>query len=105
MKSWLRYLLYFVSLAITLVGIPTVMAKNNCETNLVQVNPAAGIGGTGSKFTESGVGGTGIHASGGIGGTGHPEKGIGGTGSKLAEEGGIGGTGIIGTISGFASIS
>ena len=105
MKSWLHYLLYLVSLALTLaLGIPSVLAKNNCETNLVQVNPAAGIGGTGSKITESGVGGTGIHASGGIGGTGHPEKGIGGTGSKLAEEGGIGGTGIIGTITGFASI-
>lgn len=105
MKPWLRYLLYLVSLALTLaLGIPSVLAKNNCETNLVQVNPAAGIGGTGSKITESGVGGTGIHASGGIGGTGHPEKGIGGTGSKLAEEGGIGGTGIIGTITGFASI-
>ena len=105
MKLWSHFLLCTISIAITiLLGIPNGFAKNNCETNLTQVNPAAGIGGTGSKVTESGVGGTGIYAGGGIGGTGHPEKGIGGTGSKLAEEGGIGGTGIIGTITGFASI-
>jgi len=105
MKLWSHFLLCTISLAITiLLGIPNGFAKNNCETNLTQVNPAAGIGGTGSKITESGVGGTGTYAGGGIGGTGHPEKGIGGTGSKLAEEGGIGGTGIIGTITGFASI-
>lgn len=105
MKLWSHFLLCTISLAITiLLSIPNGFAKNNCETNLTQVNPAAGIGGTGSKVTESGVGGTGIYAGGGIGGTGHPEKGIGGTGSKLAEEGGIGGTGIIGTITGFASI-
>lgn len=105
MKFWLRFLLCTVTLVITiLLGVPNVFAKNNCETSLTQVNPAVGIGGTGSKVTESGVGGTGMHAGGGIGGTGHPEKGIGGTGSKLAEDGGIGGTGIIGTITGFASV-
>ncbi|HMU65213.1 MAG: DUF5666 domain-containing protein [Nitrosomonas sp.] len=105
MKPWLHFLLHTVTLVITiLLAVPNVFAKNNCETSLTQVNPAAGIGGTGSKVAESGVGGTGIYAGGGIGGTGHPEKGIGGTGSKLAEDGGIGGTGIIGTITGFASV-
>ncbi|HNM00807.1 MAG TPA: DUF5666 domain-containing protein [Nitrosomonas sp.] len=105
MKPWLHFLLHTVTLVITiLLAVPNVFAKNNCETSLTQVNPAAGIGGTGSKVAESGGGGTGIYAGGGIGGTGHPEKGIGGTGSKLAEDGGIGGTGIIGTITGFASV-
>ena len=44
---------------------------------------------------------------GGIGGTGqraNNEGGIGGTGHQLDPEGGIGGTGVIGTITGFASI-
>ncbi|MDR4517717.1 MAG: DUF5666 domain-containing protein [Nitrosomonas sp.] len=46
-------------------------------------------------------------SEGGIGGTGAKlasEGGIGGTGDKLTEDGGIGGTGIIGVITGFASI-
>ncbi len=65
------------SLVTQLLLTPTpALAKNNCETNVSQTNPAIGIGGTG------------IHADQGIGGTGHPEKGIGDTGGKLVEEGG-----------------
>ncbi|MCB1906810.1 MAG: hypothetical protein KDH15_05520 [Rhodocyclaceae bacterium] len=63
--------------------------------------PASGIGGTGAPVA-SGIGGTGAPAS-GIGGTGAPASGIGGTGAPLAT-GGIGGTGIVGTITGFASV-
>lgn len=71
-------------------------------------NPASallqsGIGGTGARIASGGVGGTGID-DGGIGGTGLQDSGIGGTGSTAQQGGGIGGTGIVGTISGFASI-
>ena len=82
------------------------LAKNNCETNASQINPAnfthSGIGGTGAPIAQSGIGGTGIH-EGGTGGTGNQESGISGTGS-VASDGGVGGTGIIGVITGFASI-
>jgi hypothetical protein len=88
-----------------------------------------GIGGTGAK--TGGVGGTGIHAeNGGVGGTGAPLQqrpggtggtgavaagvdgtiinrgngGVGGTGAPILGPGGGGGTGIVGTITGFASI-
>ncbi len=111
----------------------SALAKNNCDTNTSQVNPAtfiqSGIGGTGigecsvntlaqnncdtnaspAIPTQSGIGGTGAPQS-GIGdtgihleGTSNQEGGIGGTGS-VANDGGIGGTGIIGVITGFASI-
>ncbi len=60
-----------------------VAAKNNCETNFSLFNPAIDIGGTGSEISHSDIGGT---------------------GAKVVNEGGIGGTGIIGTITGFASI-
>lgn len=62
-------------------------------------SPATGIGGTGAM--AAGVGGTGAVAA-GVGGTGAPAGGIGGTGA-IAESG-MGGTGIVGTITGFASI-
>lgn len=61
--------------------------------------PAAGIGGTGA--VAAGIGGTGAVAA-GIGGTGSPAGGIGGTGAVAGS--GMGGTGIVGTITGFASI-
>ncbi len=58
------------------------LAKNNCETNASQINPAnfthSGIGGTGAPIAQSGMGGTGIQ-DGGTGGTGNQESGIGGT--------------------------
>ncbi|BAL24030.1 DUF5666 domain-containing protein [Azoarcus sp. KH32C] len=84
-----------------------------------------GIGGTGAPEHEGGIGGTGSPAhEGGAGGTGAPaaqaqittsESGIGGTGAPVARApgglggtgsptDGIGGTGIVGTITGFASI-
>lgn len=61
--------------------------------------PASGMGGTGTP--AAGVGGTGAVAA-GIGGTGAPAGGIGGTGATA--DSGMGGTGIVGTITGFASI-
>ena len=99
------------------------LSKNSCETNASLINPlsaaSSGIGGTGDKVSQSGIGGTGVNNSGiggtggkvvldgGIGGTGGKvasDGGVGGTGDKLTEDGGIGGTGIIGIITGFASI-
>ncbi len=84
-----------------------VQSENRCETSATPTNPFAavhsGIGGTGVQITQSGIGGTGIENS-GIGGTGIEVSGIGGTGDKMTDEGGIGGTGIIGIITGFASI-
>jgi hypothetical protein len=72
----------------------------------------SGIGGTGHGGpVDSGIGGTGhgLPAGSGIGGTGRAapaDSGIGGTGHLPTAEdlGGIGGTGIVGTITGFASI-
>jgi Domain of unknown function (DUF5666) len=57
--------------------------------------PSKGIGGTGNRADASGVGGTGITNK------DTPNKGIGGTGD-LAN--GVGGTGIVGVITGFASV-
>jgi Domain of unknown function (DUF5666) len=82
-------------------------------TNPAAVN--AGLGGTGAPVARGpdpgGIGGTGQVASGtGIGGTGRPLQaatgsGIGGTGSPVvAGESGLGGTGIVGVVTGFASI-
>lgn len=99
------YLLRIVTLL--LICSVNALAKNNCDTNASQVNPAkfshSEIDGTGAVMVQSGIGGTGLH-DGGAGGTGSPaESGIGGTGS-VASDGGVGGTGIIGVITGFASI-
>lgn len=61
---------------------------------------SSGIGGTGrSAPPETGIGGTGraLPNDSGIGGTGH-------SGGPGGGDGGIGGTGIVGTITGFASI-
>lgn len=98
----------YLSRIVTLLLICSVsaLAKNNCETNASQINPAnfthSEIGGTGTPIAHSGIGGTGIR-DGGTGGTGNQESGIGGTGS-VASDGGVGGTGIVGVITGFASI-
>lgn len=95
----------YLSRIVTLLLICSVsaLAKNNCETNTSQINPAnfthSGIGGTGAPIGQSGIGGTGLHD----GGTDNQESGIGGTGS-VASDGGVGGTGVIGVITGFASI-
>ena len=81
-------------------------------------NPAAdpsGLGGTGARAARGpdpgGIGGTGSVATGsGLGGTGRPLQagvgnGLGGTGSPLMTgQEGLGGTGIVGVVTGFASI-
>lgn len=84
-----------------------------------QINPAqsgSGLGGTGAPVVRGpdpgGIGGTGQVATGsGLGGTGapmvaqDPGNGLGGTGSPLAGgDSGLGGTGIVGVVTGFASI-
>lgn len=94
------------ALAFAVFCVTGALAKNNCESSAVTINPAlavnSGIGGTGIPVAAAGIGGTGLY-EGGMGGTGNPESGIGGTGS-VADKGGIGGTGIVGVITGFASI-
>jgi len=71
-------------------------AANVCGRSDSPVNPQAavapGIGGTGDTALHPGIGGTGDVAG---------KPGIGGTG---IDNGGIGGTGIVGVITGFASI-
>ncbi|SET34370.1 hypothetical protein SAMN05216326_12155 [Nitrosomonas marina] len=79
-----------------------------CKTDSSPANPLAatnsGLGGTGIELTQSGIGGTGIDGS-GIGGTGIEISDYDDTDEKMISEGGvIGGTGIIGVITGFASI-
>lgn len=54
-----------------------------------------------TNICNAGIGGTGIQQD-GIGGTGNQSEGIGGTGVQANS--GVGGTGIIGVITGFASI-
>ena len=84
MKTIRSILFCIIGLLTQLVLTPMeVAAKNNCETNVSLSNPAMDIGGTGSEISRSDIGGT---------------------GTKVVNEGGIGGTGIIGTITGFASI-
>ncbi|MCC6923870.1 MAG: hypothetical protein IT525_12545 [Nitrosomonas sp.] len=84
MKTIRSILFCIIGLLTQLVLTPMeVAAKNNCETNFSLSNPAMDIGGTGSEISRSDIGGT---------------------GAKVVNEGGIGGTGIIGTITGFASI-
>ena len=77
-----------------LLAQPT-SAENLCATRSSPVNPLAatsGLGGTGAPRESGGIGGTGMLAG---------KPGIGGTGNR---EGGVGGTGIVGIITGFASI-
>lgn len=75
-----------------------VWAGNGCDTQASLTNPqvatrqAPGIGGTGMVAARPGIGGTGMLAA---------RPGIGGTG---IDQGGLGGTGIVGVITGFASI-
>jgi hypothetical protein len=79
-------------------------AKNNCDANASLANPGillnSGIGGTG--ITQSNIGAISLHG-GGTGGTGNPEGGMEKAGNVTTDSG-IGGTGIIGVITGFASI-
>ncbi len=70
-------------------------AQNQCATHASLINSLAltsGLGGTGTPRENGGIGGTGMLAG---------KPGIGGTGNR---EGGVGGTGIVGVITGFASI-
>jgi Domain of unknown function (DUF5666) len=79
-----------------------------CATQASLTNPLAaepGLGGTGQVAQNPGLGGTGqVAQRPGIGGTGQVAQrpGIGGTG--ISSDGGIGGTGIVGVVTGFASI-
>ncbi|MDD5295857.1 MAG: DUF5666 domain-containing protein [Rhodocyclaceae bacterium] len=72
------------------------------------IAPEGGIAGTGAPIENGGVGGTGAPRpleNGGVGGTGSPQPahgGVGGTGQRA--EGGVGGTGIVGIVTGFASV-
>ncbi len=80
------------------------LAENTCAGKASLVNPhTSARSSTDEVIVQSGIGGTGIQ-DGGIGGTGNKEGGIGGTGGQMANDGGIGGTGIVGVITGFASI-
>lgn len=91
-------------IALMLACSVDVLAKGNCDANASLTNPAvlvySGIGGTG--ITQSDIGGINLHG-GGTGGTGNMEGGIGETGNVTIDSG-VGGTGIIGVITGFASI-
>lgn len=79
-------------------GHMAAWAGNVCDTQASLTNPQAsavqapGIGGTGMLAARPGIGGTGMLAA---------RPGIGGTG---IDKGGLGGTGIVGVITGFASI-
>ena len=92
-----RFGAYAACVLLGLAGAYPVAAGAAC------VSPAGGVGGTGTP-ANGGIGGTGTPANGGIGGTGAPANGgIGGTGAP--HTGGVtGGTGIVGTITGFASV-
>lgn len=78
-----------------------------CERHASPVNPMAaapGLGGTGAPSpaqhaqVPGGMGGTGqVAQRPGLGGTGRPDP-------AVAMEGGLGGTGIVGVVTGFASI-
>lgn len=104
--------------AMMIIGANAALAAPACVerggTGGTGASIERGIGGTGAP-AESGIGGTGAPQASGIGGTGAPQvQGIGGTGAPqargiggtgaLAQDGGIGGTGIVGTITGFASV-
>lgn len=81
--------------ALALMGALHAQGANVCGHSDSPVNPQAaapGIGGTGDTALRPGIGGTGDVAL---------KPAIGGTG---IDNGGIGGTGIVGVITGFASI-
>ena len=90
-----------VGVPLALAHIPLVFAVDGC-TQASLLNP---------QLIEQGIGGTGAPQARGIGGTGMPidRGGIGGTGAPIAAarllpDAGVGGTGIVGVISGFASV-
>ena len=86
---------FLLSTAVALLLVQPAAAENLCATQASPINPLAttsGLGGTGAPRENGGIGGTGMLAG---------KPGIGGTGSR---EGGVGGTGIVGVITGFASI-
>lgn len=111
----------FAVLLASVLTAATVRAEDPCASggNPFPADPAPGVSavsggrdGIGGTGIGDGVGGTGIRD--GIGGTGHAREpgdgGIGGTGiAQGPDEGGIGGTGIsdrgiLGVITGFASV-
>ncbi len=111
-----RHILGLLALAAWCVAIPVTASANPCVDGGAPYPTYLEPGGD-----EGGIGGTGLRPStGGIGGTGHTqsdEGGISGTGiettARVDDEGGISGTGVdgaapplgvLGTITGFASI-
>ncbi len=103
-SAYLVYILNIVGLLF--ICSVNALAKNSCYTNATLINPAihadSGIGGTGIVAFDSDIGGTGIN-DGGIGGTKNQVGSVGEVGS-IVNDSGIGGTGIVGTITGFASV-
>ena len=92
------------ALLAALLSAPHAFAANVCGKSDSPINPQAlapGLGGTGSTSINAlrpGMGGTGdVAIKPGMGGTGIDQAG-------LHDNGGIGGTGIVGVITGFASI-
>ncbi len=84
------------------------LTKNICATNALQVNPQTANHSNvknqkNAVIIQSVIDRADIQ-NGGIGGTGNKEGGIGGTGGQATNNGGMSGTGIIGIITGFASI-
>ena len=93
-----------VALLAALLSAPHAFAANVCGKSDSPINPQAlapGVGGTGDTNDSTlrpGLGGTGdVAIKPGIGGTGIDQAG-------RHDNGGIGGTGIVGVITGFASI-
>jgi hypothetical protein len=84
--------------SVILATIVLALLASSANANAGVCN--SGIGGTGHQ--QDGIGGTG-HQQDGIGGTGiTSDSGVGRTGQQANE--GIGGTGIVGVITGFASV-
>lgn len=81
--NWHKGALLFLTLLPALV-----QAGNPCA-----LNTSGGIGGTGNA--QDGIGGTGLI---------DPRDGIGGTGAQAKRDEGMGGTGIVGIVTGFASV-
>ena len=109
MKSEIRQRFPITSALILLsLLLPSILMADEACTGIGGTGLTAsgcGVGGTGNSTSKTGIGGTG-HIDSGIGGTGavaSKADGIGGTG-HTRDEGGIGGTGIVGIITGFGSI-
>ena len=97
----LRLVALLLGFGLNLVAPAKVVAAPVCVSR-----DEVGMAGAASMQLPGGVGGTGAR-TGGMGGTGAPlqlRPGGTGTGAPIQRPGGTGGTGIVGTITGFASI-